>query len=97
MLVTFYTDAYENLIFFGDIATTLITYSGHSGAIPGVIRASELAQAITNLQQALKNSPNPSKLNPLEEEEEISLNHRALPLLKLLNAAQLKQCDVFWK
>jgi hypothetical protein len=98
MLVTFYTNAYENLIFFGDIAKTLIQFMGHSNTIPGAIRAEEIPHALSLLQQNIKKISQVSTKTTLEEEDApISLAHRAAPLIQMLNAAAKKNCDVLWK
>ncbi len=69
MLVTFMTDAHENISMFKEIAVQLIRMMGHSGAIPGAIMAQDVHLALDSLQAHLKNIPNvPQHLHEDEEE-----------------------------
>jgi hypothetical protein len=98
MLVTFKTEAYESLTFFGHIAQCLLSMMGQSGRIPGAILAKDVAQALALLSKALESQqkqPKPSAEQDIESD--ISLSHRALPLLGLLQAAADKHCDVLWE
>lgn len=103
MLVTFYTDAYENITFFGNVALQLLALMGYSHHVPGAIKASEVNHALITLKQNLLNySSSASHVSDqdnidTEDDEFISLNKRAIPLINLLNAANTKQCDVMWK
>lgn len=97
MLVTFHSDAYENITYFGDVATQLLKLMGHSGAIPGAIKSQDLPQALSSLQQGLgKNNSNSSGQEDDDEEEVIGLAKRAIPLLNLLKASIKSDCDVLW-
>ncbi|MDI9817595.1 MULTISPECIES: DUF1840 domain-containing protein [unclassified Legionella] len=101
MLVTFYSDAYENIVMFGHIAQQLLKLMGHSGTVPGAIVAKDVSQALMNLQAAIDKDkelpPPPSPKNKHEYEPEISLAHRAFPLINMLKAASAKNCNVMWK
>ncbi|MFT4059698.1 MAG: DUF1840 domain-containing protein [Legionella sp.] len=97
MLVTFHSDAYENITYFGDIAAQLLTLMGHSGAIPGAIKSHDLPQALNHLQQGLQNkNVSSSQEEDDEEEVEIDLVKRAIPLVNLLQASIKSDCDVLW-
>jgi hypothetical protein len=100
MLVTFTSNAYENITYFGDVALRLLSLMGHSGTIPGAIKAEDIPEALERLQSAVsknKGKPNLAKLGEDEEDEpNISLDHRALPLINMLKAAAKKDCDVLW-
>ena len=104
-MITFSCDAYENISYFSDIAQNLLTLMGHSGAVPGALKAEEVPHALSNLQQGLKNHEpvlkNSSFLddddsNDKENEPKIGLSKRAIPLVHLLEAAIDKKCDVLW-
>jgi hypothetical protein len=95
MLVTFYSDAYENITYFGDVAKQLLTLMGHSGTIPGAIKSKDLPQALNQLQQGLKGEFVSSTRNE-EDDEEIGLTKRAIPLINLLQASIKNDCDVLW-
>jgi hypothetical protein len=97
MLVTFYSDAYENITYFGDVAKQLLTLLGHSGTIPGAIKSKDLPEALSHLQQGLKGGSGfSSKPDEEEDDEEIELSKRAIPLINLLQASIKKECDVLW-
>lgn len=96
MFVTFKSDAYEDITYFHSIAKQLIQLMGHTGAIPGAIKAAELQQALNNLKHGLPQEPAARSGMDDEEEPEISLSKRAVPLISLLEAAIKQQCDVLW-
>ena len=99
MLVTFFCDAYENITYLGDIAQRLLKMMGHSGTLPGAILAQDVPAALSSLQQGIakqKGNLISSKLIHDEEEPEISLAHRALPLVNLLEAAKKAECNVMF-
>ncbi|OEH48594.1 hypothetical protein lpari_00352 [Legionella parisiensis] len=54
MLITFHTDAYENITYFGDIAKRLLSLMGHSGTVPGAIKSEHLPEALERLQTGLR-------------------------------------------
>jgi len=91
MLVTFRCDASVNVIFFSDIAVRLLKLMGHSGTIPSALLAEDVAQA----RQSLQKSIDDARAHP-EDTPGVSIVHRALPLLALLEAAERDQCDVLW-
>lgn len=97
MLVTFHSDAYENITYFGGVAERLLALMGHSGAIPGAIKSQDLPQALSQLQQGLAQSKT-SAAEPEDDDEEveIDLGKRALPLLNMLQASIKNDCDVLW-
>ena len=53
MLVTFHTEAYADLLMFGDIAVHLLKLMGHSGTVPGVLLTEEVPAALDRLRQAV--------------------------------------------
>ena len=59
MLITFTSDAFENIVMFGDVAKTLLKLMGHSGTVPGALLPGEIPQALSLLEERLKkNSKN---------------------------------------
>ena len=100
MLVTFSSDAYENITMFGDVAIQLLKMMGHSATIPGAIVAADIPEALTRLQQGLakveQKEKNTAVADEADDEPNISLAHRAFPLLNMLKSAQKEQCDVLW-
>lgn len=103
MLVTFSCKAHENITMFGDVAQTLIKMMGHSGTIPSALRAEEVPGALERLRQNVEKAKHTSPLKDNEkkwdeqEEPDVSLKHRAIPLISLLEAASHAKCNVMWK
>ena len=97
MLVTFHSDAYENITYFGDVAKTLLHLMGHSGTIPGAILAEDLPEALSQLQNGLGKNKNAA----IDQEDddgdvEIGLAKRAIPLINLIQASIKDKCNVLW-
>lgn len=104
MLVTFNSKAWNNVTLFGNVAVTLLKMMGHSGTVPGAMRAAEIPAAIAQLQQALaatdpeeknKQGVQPNPPDP-DAPAPVGLELRAYPLLQLLSAAAQQNCDVLW-
>jgi hypothetical protein len=93
MFVTFTSEAYENITYFNSVAKQLIVLMKHSGAIPGAIKADDLPDALTYLKQGLPQD----SAGSFDDEDEISLAKRAVPLIQLLEASIKKHCDVLWR
>ena len=106
MLVTFKTKAYANITMFGDIAVQLIRMMGHSGAVPGVILADDVPEALERLKAAIDEEKRRAAAEPPDEnggdddeddEPPVSLANRALPLIELLEAAAKRHVNVMWE
>jgi hypothetical protein len=96
-LITFSCDAYENISYFNDVAKNLLSLMGHSGTVPGAMKANEVSQALSRLQQNLgRDKTSAPRQDNDEEELQISLRKRAIPLIGMLEAAVKKNCDVMW-
>lgn len=97
MLVTFNCNAHENIMMFGEVALRLIKMMGHSARVPGAILAVDVPVALSQLTEALLNEKDKTKQNSsFDEEQDVSLAHRALPLMALLNSAVKHKSDVLW-
>jgi hypothetical protein len=102
MLITFRCKAYANVTMFGDIGLALLKMMGHSGSVPGAIRAEDVAEALSQLKAELELAAKAqaeqsnADENDAELEPVISLSTRAQPLIELLSSAAKKQCDVMW-
>lgn len=100
MLVTFTCNAYENITYFGDIAARLLTLMGHSGTIPGAIKAEHIGEALKRLQAGIERSvtkvSSPQSNDEQDNEPDISLKNRAIPLINMLKAAKKENCDLLW-
>ena len=97
MLVTFTTKAYANITMFGDVAVTLLKMMGHSGTVPGAILAADVPAALSRLTAAIDKTRTETPTDDAEEDEtQVSLTTRALPLVDLLTAGAQQNCDVMW-
>lgn len=98
MLVTFTTKAYADITMFGDVAIAMLKMMGHSGTVPGIIRAEDIPAALSRLKDTVNagKSP-PPHVDKDADEPAVSTAHRALPLIELLAAAAKDGCDVMWK
>lgn len=106
MLVTFRTKAHASITMFGDVAATLLKLMGHSGAIPGALMPEDIPAALTRLKAAVEEhseeplDPAPSGTHSAPSDGEsgqyVSLAHRALPLIDLLDAAATDGEYVMW-
>jgi hypothetical protein len=99
MLVTFTTSAYADITMFGDVALHMLKLMGHSATVPGALLAEDIPAALQRLEAAIeadRQSPEPVQSEEGEDDEAVSLSHRALPLLELLKAAAKEKCNVMW-
>lgn len=98
MLVTFTTKAYADITMFGDVALAMLKMMGHSATVPGAILAADVPMALSRLTAAI----DAEKSSPLladkdADEPVVSMAHRALPLINLLDAAAKAESNVMWK
>jgi hypothetical protein len=97
MLVTFACEKHQNVVFFGGVAVQFLHWMGHSGTVPGAILAKDVPEALARLQQAiLSRKEKSATLLGETEEPDISLAHRVLPLIALLQNAVKGKCNVMW-
>ena len=100
MLITFSCSAYANITMFGDVAVHLLRLMGHSGTVPGAILAEDVQAALERLVAAIqveRQLPGQRQSGDEKDSEPVvSLSHRALPLIELLEAAAKTKCNVMW-
>ncbi|MDO6694647.1 DUF1840 domain-containing protein [Aliiglaciecola sp. 3_MG-2023] len=100
MLIIFSSQAGANITMFGDIAVQLLKMMGHSGTVPSAILAKDVPAALANLETALGVATQHAESEELtddnEETPDVSLSHRALPLIDLLKAAIKDESNVQW-
>ena len=101
MIITFHTKSYADITFLGDIGTQLIEMMGHTATVPGAILASDLPAALAHLRAGV--TANTAIEQPVaadgqnqDKERPVSLAHRALPLIHLLEAALADKENVMW-
>jgi len=97
MIVTFTTKTYPDITMFGNIALTLLKMMGHSTRVPGAILAADVPKALRRLKTAIEDLDEPPPEDDEEEGPVVSLAHRALPLIELLEAAVAADANVMWK
>jgi hypothetical protein len=96
MLITFSTSDYADITMFGDVATHLLKLMGHSGTIPGAILAEDVQPTLDRLKAAIESQPQEVLADVGDDEPKISLSHRALPLIEMLEAAAKANANVMW-
>ena len=99
MLVTFSCKAHENITLFGSVALKLLNLMGNSGTVPGAILADDVPDALACLQQAIEQEKQTPVQNISDNEDNqfvVSLVHRAIPLIALLQDAVKHHCNVMW-
>jgi hypothetical protein len=102
MLITFKTPVHADITMFGDVAKALIRMMGHSGSVPGALLAEDIPAALERLKAAVEANPeaalDPERDNDDEDSraQSVSLKHRALPLIDLLEAAAREEKNVMW-
>lgn len=104
MLVTFKTKAHASITMFGDVAKALIKMMGHSGTIPSAILADDVPGALAHLREAVAAhagtnlDPEPAQgTRGHDDDAHVSLAHRALPLIALLEDAAAAGENVMWE
>jgi hypothetical protein len=103
MLITFTTPAHADITMFGDVGIALLKLMGHSGTVPGALVAADIPAYLERLKTAVDRNPN-APLNPkpvddnprARSEQSVSLAHRAMPLIDLLEAAVRDEKNVMW-
>ena len=96
MLVTFTTKAYADITMFDDIALALLKMMGHSGSVPGAILAENVPVSLSRLTSAIDAEKKPPPVESTDDTD-VSMAHRALPLIDLFTAAAKAKADVMWK
>lgn len=101
MLITFSTPAHGDVTMFGDVALQLLKMMGRDDTVPSAFYAEDVQSALQRLKAALDqahSTPSPNVLSEDEgDEATVSLSHRALPLIELLEAAVLEKGAVMWE
>lgn len=99
MLVTFTCKGHENITLFGNIAVQLLNFMGHSGIVPSAILAEDVPEALAQLQkriETIKQGSSNESSNDDDGEPVISVAHRAIPLISLLQDAVKNHSNVMW-
>ena len=104
MLITFHSEAYADITMFGEVGKKMLALMGHSGTVPGAIKAADVPGALEKLTAAVSEQGD-EPLGQSQDEDDpeaakqpvVSLRQRAFPLLELLRAAAASESDVTWR
>lgn len=101
MLITFSTPAHRDVTMFGDVALRLLKMMGRDDTVPSALYAEDVQGALQRLKAAIDQAHStPSPQVSAEDEDDdatVSLSHRALPLIELLEAAVHEKGAVMWE
>jgi len=99
MLITFKTKAHAGVTMFGDVAKSMLKKMGHSGTIPGAILAEDVPAYLSRLTKTINaDAVDNSQTNKSAwDDQSVSQQSRAMPLIELLKAAAEQECDVMWE
>lgn len=106
MLVKFST-RHGQLVMLGEPAVALLRLGGHSGTVPSAVLAADLPAFLERLRSGLERhgdelSPAPPPPDPDERDDDrprerpVSLRHRAVPLLEMVQTAISRDSDLMW-
>jgi hypothetical protein len=97
MLVTFETNSYAKITMFGDVARRLIRLMGRNDKVPGVLLSEDVPDALARLRSGLEQIEEPaSEDDGADQVPPVSLAHRALPVIELLEVAERDRNNVMW-
>ena len=100
MLVTFSNRLSGDITMFGDIAVQLLKLMGHSGTVPSALSAEDVPAALAKLQNAIDDIEPLPESDLLQNEEEqgatVSLAHRAMPLIEMLQTSARDKSYLMW-
>ena len=98
MLIEFSSEDTGNVLMFGKVATQLLKMMGQSGNNEGAIREADVPEALSKLKTALEALPaTESDQDDEGNNDEVSLQTRAVPLIKLLEESVAGGSYIMWK
>lgn len=102
MLVRFHSPAAADIIMFGAVAKELLQLMGVSGRVPSAVQTEDLPAVRERLITGLKAAPPPAAETADDEAQErerdqVPLQTRAQPLLKMIDAAIRKDSYLMWE
>lgn len=102
MPITFKSRHSPNILMFESVALELIKMMGHSGTVPGSLAAGDVAPALTKLKEGIAAASRQSRTDPSDDRDDetdepsVSLAHRAIPLIAMLETALTNDDYVIW-
>ncbi len=106
-MITFKSAATADMIMFGDVATRLLELMGKEATEKGIITPEQLPDAIARLEAVMVSERERHRDQVLasgvsetggndNEQPGVSLTHRALPLLEMLQVSLKENQPVVW-
>lgn len=98
MLVRFISKSAASVSMFEKDAALMLKLIGHSGTIPGAIRAKDVADRLATLEAAVAVDVSEQAEGADHEDDEpvVPTSRRAYPLMELMRAAIANGEDVMW-
>ncbi len=99
VLVTFKTKSYANITMLGKVGMNMLEMMKFGVNVPGGIVSADLPEALDNLLLALEAVPKEAapEHDADDDQAKVSLHTRALPLIKLLQAAIADKNNIRWE
>ena len=102
MLITFKSRAHADVTMFGDVALELIRLMGRRDTVPSAMYPEDIPDALGKLRSGLvlqEAAESVVVTNDVDEDEEeqIGIQTRAIPLIELMVAAKKEQVPVMWE
>jgi hypothetical protein len=101
MPITFTTKSYADITMLNDTGAAMLEMMDFGNLIPGAIAATDLHQALRNLQKNLADESEKKDQDKDEDDDQqqppVSLTIRVLPLLELLKSAKKNGNNVSWR
>jgi len=102
MPITFKSKHSPNILMLEAVALELIKKTGHSGTVPGSLAADDIPAALERLRASIARAEAHAADQNAERDDEreggpaVSLAHRALPLIEMLETALAEADYVIW-
>lgn len=98
MLVKFQSEAYGDVMMFGDVARQMMEILGKEPAARGIVTVEELPAAISRLKAAIDADPRRMQKTAADGKAEpsVGITQRALPLLELFEYSLKREVPVLW-
>jgi len=100
MLITFKSRAHADVTMFGDVALKLIRLMGRRDTVPSAMYPEDIPDALDKLRSGLlleETAESDVVTNDEDEEEQVGIQIRAMPLVELMVAAEKEQVPVMWE
>jgi len=100
MLITFKSRAHADVTMFGDVALKLIRLMGRRDTVPSAMYPEDIPDALDKLRSGLlleETAESDVVTNDKDEEEQVGIQIRAMPLVDLMVAAEKEQVPVMWE